>query len=295
MTVQPAHVAGIHCVLFAFFDAQGALDRGAMRAQMLAVRAMGVDGIVVLGLATEVGKLSLAEKHTLIDWTTEDVGTLPLTATITGNSVAEQVELGRHAADAGSLLAILQPPSGGVANGDALLDFFAEVGAQLPIDLSIQNAPQYLGRGISAADVMALRQRLPRLTHIKAELPAVDLAAFIAAQPDSVTVLNGRGGLEMTDCLRAGARGFIVAPDVAPGTLAIWRAWQAGRETEADALYADFLPAATFGMQSLDHLATYGKRIFARRAGLTVHDRTPGLAPTPFGLSLVERYAGNRP
>jgi 2-keto-3-deoxy-L-arabinonate dehydratase len=45
-------------------------------------------------------------------------------------------------------------------------------------------------------------------------------------------------------------------------------------------------------MQSLEHLICYGKRIFARRAGLTVHDRAPALRPTPFGLTLVDHWAG---
>jgi 2-keto-3-deoxy-L-arabinonate dehydratase len=44
-------------------------------------------------------------------------------------------------------------------------------------------------------------------------------------------------------------------------------------------------------MQSLETLICYGKRLFAARAGLTVHDRGPALRPTEFGLSLVARHA----
>jgi 4-hydroxy-tetrahydrodipicolinate synthase len=285
-----AVTTGIHAVLFAFFDAEGRLDRGAMRAQAQAVAAMGVDGFVTVGLATEVGKLTLAERLTLIGWMAEDAGGLPFSVTVTGNSVAEQRQVLAAAADAGAGLAILQPPLAGTYGAQEYLDHFAAVGAGARVPLAVQNAPQYLGRALSAADLARLRDRLPSLSHVKAEVSAVDLAAFIAGVGD-VTVLNGRGGLEMTDCLRAGARGFIVAPDVAPGVVACWRAWTAGDHAAAEAAYAAFLPGALFGMPSLEHLACYGKRVFAARAGLTVHDRAPAQRPTPFGLDLVRHHA----
>ena len=282
---------GVHAVLFAFFDAEGALDRAAMRAQVRAVAATGVDGVVTLGLATEVGKLSLEERLTLIDWLAEDAGALPFAVTVTGNGIGEQRRILRAAERAGAALAILQPPLSGSYGAAELLDFFAAVGAGATIPLAVQNAPQFLGRSLAAADLVALRARLPMLGHVKAEVAAVDLAAFIAGVGEGFTVLNGRGGLEMTDCLRADARGFVVAPDVAPGVVACWRAWQQGDEEAAEAAYRRFLPAALFAMQSLEHLATYGKRIFARRAGLVVHDRAPALRPTGFGLGLAGRWA----
>lgn len=285
---------GIHAVLFAFFDRAGALDRGAMRAQVQAVAAMGVDGFATLGLATEVGKLALTERLALIDWLAEDAGPLPFAVTLTGNSVAEQRDILHAAEAAGAALAILQPPLSGSYGAGELLDFFAATGADARIPLAVQNAPQFLGRSLSAADLVGLHAHLPRLQHVKAEVSATDLADFINGLGDGFTVLNGRGGLEMTDCLRAGARGFVVAPDVAPGVVACYRAWAAGDEAGAEAAYRRFLPAALFGMQSLEHLATYGKRIFAQRAGLAVHDRAPALRPTDFGLALARRWADDK-
>lgn len=283
---------GVHAVLFALFDTQETLDRGAMAAQTAHVRQAGADGVVVLGLATEVAKLSEGERRRVIDWAAEDRGDLPLGVTISGNSVAEQRALAAHATAAGADWLILQPPLAGTYAAAEYLDFFARVGEGLTLPFAVQNAPQYLGRALSAADLAALADRCPGLTHVKAEAPAADLAALIAQAGDRLTVLNGRGGIEMTDSLRMGCRGFIVAPDVLPGVAACWRAWAAGDQTGAEAAYAAFLPAATFGMQSLEHLACYGKRIFGRRAGIAVHDRAPALRPTEAGLALVRRWAG---
>jgi 4-hydroxy-tetrahydrodipicolinate synthase len=289
--VRP-RVTGIHCVLFALFDRDERLDRGAMRAQVEDARERGAHGLVVLGLATEVGKLSLAEKRALVAWAAEDAGPLPLSVTVAANSVAEQAELLREAEAAGAALAILQPPLAGSFGASEYVDFFARAGAATALPLAVQNAPQYLGRSLSGADMALLRHRLPHLTHVKAETTAVELAAFIAAMGEGITVLNGRGGLEMTDGLRAGARGFIVAPDVLPGVLACWRAWAEADEAAAEAAYAAFLPAALFGMQSLEHLVCYGKRVWGLRAGVPIHDRAPALRPSDFGLRLARRWAG---
>ena len=95
----------------------------------------------------------------------------------------------------------------------------------------------------------------------------------------------------MTDCLRAGCKGFIVAPDVLPSVLRCWAAWQRDDEISAEAAYAAFLPAAVFGMQSLETLACYGKRIFGLRAGIPIHDRAPALRPDKFGLEMAARWA----
>jgi 4-hydroxy-tetrahydrodipicolinate synthase len=287
-----AGVTGIHCVLFALWDAEERLDRNAMRRQVEWVRDRGADGIVVLGLATEVGKLSLREKRDAIAWAAEDAGTLPLSVTVAANSVDEQAELLRAAEEAGGALAILQPPLAGSYGAAEYIDFYARAGERTSLPLAVQNAPQYLGRSLSSTEMALLRQRLPNLTHVKAETSAVDLAAFIASMGEGVTVLNGRGGLEMTDCLRAGAQGFIVAPDVLDGVVACWRAWVRGDEVGAEAAYSSFLPAALFGMQSLEHLVAYGKRVWGLRAGEPIHDRAPALRPTEFGLNLVQRWAG---
>ena len=84
---------GIHAVLYALFDAEEHLDRVAMRQQVEACVAAGVDGIVVLGLATEVAKLTEAERREVIGWAVEDIADrVPLGVTVYGNSVTEQLD-----------------------------------------------------------------------------------------------------------------------------------------------------------------------------------------------------------
>ncbi len=282
---------GIHCVLYALFDADERLDRAAMAAQVAYAVAAGAHGMTVLGLATEVAKLTFAERCDIIRWARADAPGLPLSVTIAGNSVAEQQALIAVAERVGADWLILQPPVTGTYGAAEYVDFFARVGAATRLPFAIQNAPQYLGRSLSDDDIMALRARCPGFTQIKSETGATELHALVARVGQDIAVLNGRGGMEMTDGLRAGVAGFIVAPDVLPGVMRCWRAWAAGDIALAETEYAAFLPAALFGMQSLEQLICYGKRIFGLRAGIAIHDRAPAMRASAFGLSLAEYWA----
>jgi 2-keto-3-deoxy-L-arabinonate dehydratase len=64
---------GVHIILYAMFGADEALDRAAMRRQAELCLEAPVAGIAALGLATEVAKLSFAERCQLMDWVAEDV------------------------------------------------------------------------------------------------------------------------------------------------------------------------------------------------------------------------------
>jgi len=284
--------SGIHAILYALFDAEERLDRAAMRRQVEACLEAGVAGIAALGLATEVAKLSFDERRAVMDWVAEDVGgRVPVGFTIFGSSVAEQVAMVRTAEAAGAGWLILQPPAAGNYGASEYLDFFSRVMGATALPVAIQNAPQYLGRGLAADDVARLMRRHANMTLIKAEGSAVEIERLIATTEGKLRVFNGRGGLEMIDSLRAGCSGFLLAPDAVDHAVAIQRLYEAGDEAAVAEAYARVAPSIVFVMQSIETLICYGKRLFAARADLAVHDRAPALRPTEFGLDLVARHA----
>lgn len=285
---------GVHAVLYALFQADEALDTGAMAAQVDYCVDAGCHGVTVLGLATEVLKLTFEERRTLVETVGKaNGGRLPFSVTIVGNSVAEQVTMARCARDAGADWLILQPPMVGNYGAPVYLDFFVRVAEATDLPVAVQNAPQYLGRALSGEDIAALRGRCANFVCVKSEDAALNVQRIIEIAGEGMHVLGGRGGLEMTDNLRAGCGGFVLAPDIAPVAARIFALWRAGDIEAAEALYMRAAPAITFVMQSLEHLITYGKRIFATHAGLDVHDRAPCLPASGFGLRVAERWAAH--
>ncbi len=287
---------GIYPVLYAFFDERGGLDRAAMRRQVEGLIGAGVHGIAVLGLGTEVNKLDLGERRTVLDWAAEDVaGRSPLAVTAAEPSVEGQVAFVKAAAEAGASWAILQPPPVRNLPEDEYVRFFAAVAERAPLPLAIQNAPEYIGIGLSNAALKALHSAQPGIGIVKAETSALGVAHLIEETEGALRVFNGRGGLELTDNLRNGCAGVIPGAECADVQARIYdliRDGGAPQAAEADQLYRSLLPLLVFLMQSLDTFLCYGKRLAAKRLGITnVYDRAPGLQATPLGLANLDRHA----
>src|SRR5436305_8926011 len=91
---------GIYPMLYAWFDEAGELMRAPVVASVEAMIRHGVHGLAVLGLASEVNKLSRPERLQLLDWVCEaNAGRLPLSVTVAENSIAGQIEVAKLAKD----------------------------------------------------------------------------------------------------------------------------------------------------------------------------------------------------
>jgi 4-hydroxy-tetrahydrodipicolinate synthase len=240
-----------------------------------------------------VGKLSHAERCSVIDWVTSDVaGRVPVAVTVAGDSVDQQAALGDYARAAGASWLILQPPSQRGLPETHYADFFAGVMARVNLPCAIQNAPEYLGVGLGPRAIAELARRAPNFVLLKGEGPLLVIRRAIEAVGGALAVFNGRGGLELPDNLRAGCAGMIPATDTFDYQVRVYEAMRAGDQAAAEAIYRQVLPAIVFVMQSLDQFLCYGKRIAAWRLGLgEVFDRRPALTPEAFGLDCARRYA----
>lgn len=286
--------SGIYPILYAFFDRQGELDRGAMSRQLAACVDAGAHGIALLGLITEVGALHERERRRLIEWVAEDLGgRLPLAVTVAGRTTAEQIDLVRFAQTHGADWLVLQPPLGEKPSNAQLQRFFDTVMEQAEIPVGIQNVPEFLGVGLEPEEVLALHRQHPHFTVMKGEGPVVVVKRFLDLLGDEVAVFNGRGGLELTDNLRAGCAGMIPAPDCADRQIKIYNAFAAGDLRTADASYQEILPYVVFIMQSVSFMVRYGKAMFAKRIGLSTGDcsRVDDLLAEPFFIDALERWA----
>lgn len=295
MRVEPGEARGIWPIVYAFFDAQERLDRELMRRQALACVAGRPHGIACLGLATETQKLSTAERREVLEWLAEDVaGRLPIAVTIAEPTVAGQIAFAKAAAEAGASFVILQPaPVTGLSELEHVR-FFGRVAEASPIPVAIQNAAAYIGIGLSPDSLATLARNHANLRLLKGEGPAVEIAALVERTRGIFRVLNGRGGLELPDNLRAGCVGMIPAPDCFERQVALYEAFATGDEAGAEAIYREIAPAIVFVMQSIQHLLCYGKRLTALRLGVPleqVHDRAPAMPPTAFGLAATRRFA----
>ena len=284
---------------YAFFSPDGALDLAAFRAQVGACLRAGVQGIAILGLATEVSKLTREERSALLETAAAAVGgQAPLSVTVFGATPEEQIEFVREAERAGAASVVLQPPRRPGMDEAALLRFFGRVIDAAGVPAGIQNAPEYIGIGLGIEAIEALRRHHPNFRILKGEGSAMLIRRTIEQTQGTLAVLNGRAGLELPDNFNAGCSGMIPGAEACDVLTRVWSGLQgdAASAAQVDALYRDVLPLLTFLMQSVDQIVCYGKRLLARRIGLSeVFDRAPAQVPTPFGLACLGRHAARLP
>ena len=287
---------GIYPILYAYFGQDGRLDEAAMRRQIRCCLAAGAHGLAVLGLATEVNKLSPTEKRDIVRWSAEEIGgRVPLAVTVAEATVEDAVAFVLEAKSLGADWCILQPPPvRGLPEAEYVgwYGLVAElVGRRSDIPLGIQNAAAYIGVGLSTGGVASLARNHANVKLIKAEDSAVDVQRLVEATDGQLTVFNGRAGLELPDCLRAGCAGMIPAPECADIQARVFDLFASGDERGAEAEYRRIAPMIAFAMQGVAMFLCYGKRMTGWRMGLPeVIERPPALAPTPFGLDCARRF-----
>jgi 4-hydroxy-tetrahydrodipicolinate synthase len=291
------NASGIYPILYAYFGADGRLDEAAMRRQVRCCLAGGAHGLAVLGLATEVNKLSPAEKRDVVRWTAEENRRrVPLAVTVAEATAEDAAEFVRDAEALGADWIILQPPPVRGLPESEYVAWYGRVadlvGRRSAIPLGIQNAAAYIGVGLSPGGVAALARNHANIALIKAEDSAVDVQRLIEATDGKLTVFNGRAGLELPDCLRAGCAGMIPAPECADIQARVFDLMAAGDEPAAEALYQRIAPMIAFAIQGVPVFLCYGKRMTAWRMALPeIVERPPALPPTPFGLACARRFA----
>jgi len=287
---------GVYPMVYALFDDKGNLAREPMRRQIQSMLKHKVHGIGVLGLASEVNKLSTAERRQLMEWVAEDIGgKVPLTVTVAETSVGGQIEFVKAAAAVGAKWAILQPPLVKHVPESELIRFFGAVADASPIPIAIQNAPEYLGIGLSNAGVRALHRAHPNFSIIKLEATAISIANLLNDVEGELDVFNGRDGIEMLDSMRAGAVGIIPGGEAFDVLARAFDHMASGTEAgiaEAERLYAKVLPLLILLMESMDTFLVYGKPVLGHRLGIAeTKPRLPSTPPTAFGLAMAKRYA----
>ncbi len=285
-------IGGTYPMLYAFFDEAGRLRRDANSRQVEAAVASGASGIAVLGLGTEVQKLGREERRSLVEWTIADVGgRVPVVVTVADGNVPDMIESARFAREAGASWLILQPPRP-PASSAHLVEFFGAVAGSVDCPIGIQNAPEFLGIGLSPADLLSLNAAHPNVVVVKAESTALTTAGVIDTLGGKMKVFNGRAGFELLDNLRAGVDGMIPGTETVDLQVGIERAMRERKESLAEELYRKLLPAVAFFMQGLGMFVLYGKLIAALRMGLAPSEnRIPSDVATPTGLAWARRFA----
>jgi 4-hydroxy-tetrahydrodipicolinate synthase len=148
--------SGIYPMLYAFFDDSGNLRPDPFMQQVDITLNTDAAGIAILGLATEVSKLTIEERCRTVQQVAARInGRKQLIVTVYGNTPKAQIDFALTALSHGASALILQAPAEKLSDA-ALKQFFAQIISAVDCPTGIQNAPEFLGFGLNNTSLIEL-------------------------------------------------------------------------------------------------------------------------------------------
>jgi 4-hydroxy-tetrahydrodipicolinate synthase len=231
------------------FDDSGAVDVGALQANVRALLDAGVHGIVGTGTMGEAGSLSVAERRTVIAAIAEAVdGRVPVLAGVSASTAEQAGAYATDAAAAGAVAMMCLPPLGYRGDAAEVEAFFAAVAGATGLPLMVYNNPEASGVDMPAEliariaagveQVVAVNECSGDVRRIPALLHATDLEVLVGGDD---WALEG---------FSAGASGWVsgVAVVAPADCVALHEHCRAGELEPAREIYARLLPVARFDM-----------------------------------------------
>jgi 2-keto-3-deoxy-L-arabinonate dehydratase len=282
--------AGIFPVLCTPFLADGSLDLDGQRAVVRFALDCGVDGMVLFGLGAEVNKLIPEERRRLCEVILEEVGgRVPVLVGAGAESTHHAVRLAEHAERSGAAGIVVPPPMTANLDGDELDPYFEAIAASVGLPVMLQDAPDYIGVGLSPELVLRLARVCANVRYVKLEAGPDQTARWVEALGPEIRVFTGDAGIHLLGCLRAGGVGNIPAVDVVDVLRAAYEAERRGEHDDAERLVAPLLPYLSFALRGIDHCNACTKEVLAQRGVLPRGGlRPPSRSLTQFARAYIE-------
>ncbi|HEX9045245.1 MAG TPA: dihydrodipicolinate synthase family protein [Candidatus Limnocylindrales bacterium] len=272
------------------FADDGSLDEPSLRRLIDFVVSCGVDGVTILGVLGEAGKVSEAERTRIVEVTLEAAaGRVPVCVGTTHAATDRCIAFSREAEALGANALMVSPPALARTNETAVRRHYLSVADAVGLPIVVQDYPPASGVFMTPAFIGSLAAEHQRLRWLKLEdePTASKTSAILAANPD-VRIFGGLGGMFMLEELRRGAAGAMTGFGFPEILVAIWRRFSAGDLDGATALFYHYLPLIRFENQPGINLALRKHLYRLRGAIASSRARMPYTAADETSLAELE-------
>jgi 4-hydroxy-tetrahydrodipicolinate synthase len=264
------------------FLPDGALDEASLPRLAAFVRATGVDGMTILGVLGEAGRLGDAERGRVIDGVVAAAADLPVCVGVSHASTDRAIAFAREAERAGAHSVMLAPPPLARPTDAAIRRHYLAVAAAISIPVVVQDHPASSGVPMSSDLLLALAAEAPSCRVIKLEEePTPPKAGRLVSGSPDVVVLGGLGGGMLLEELRRGSHGTMTGFGFPEILVAVVRRWFGGDRSGAAEIFDRYATVIRFENQALLNLAI--RKLVYQRRGAMAHAtvRAPGMPPDP--------------
>lgn len=261
-------IQGVLPVIHMPYNGDLSIDYGALGAQIDWLFATGAQGFC-LALVSDLLRLSAQER---LDLPAKLVGFAkgrgPVVISVGAESTLQAQAFARAAQEGGAAAAMAIPPLSRALSEAQLQAYFEGILEAVEIPLIVQDASSYVGKAMSIDFQAGLFQRHGQRILFKPEATPLGpcISALRARTGGQAALFEGSGGVLLIDSHRRGVTGTIPGVELLDGTVALWRALEAGDEERAYALYYPICAIVVLQMQGgLDGFIVTERHLMQKR------------------------------
>lgn len=260
---------GIVTVLNTPFTAANEVDVDALRRHVRVALAAGVAGFLAPAMASEVDKLTLAERDLFVDTVLDEVrGRAIIIGGASATTTAERIRLTRRLVAAGCDGVLVSIP---YEDDEQYSRAVCEVADTSPPFLMLQDWDPH-GYGVPVPTLVRLFETVEAVRAVKVEVVSAGRKYYelLAATEGRLHVSGGWAVMQMIEALDRGVHAFM--PTALHAIyVRIYQLHSAGNRQAAVALFNQVLPILAFSNQHLDISIHFFKRLL----------HAQGIYPTP--------------
>jgi 4-hydroxy-tetrahydrodipicolinate synthase len=286
---HPVSFEGVYPILATPFDDRENLDLESFGRMIRFMADMGVDGVTILGVLGESGRMVDVEREQLIRAAVAAAGgRIPVIVGTGHKGTLATRTLCRMAESLGAGGVMVTPSREPAPSDDRVFEFIRQAVEGVSIPVVVQDHPASTEVHMPVDLLLRIVREIPGVACIKEEAPPTParIAALIRGMTGRrVPILTGLGALYGMFDLECGSSGFMTGFAFPEALIAMVRAVRGNRLDDAWDLYRRFLPLIVFEQQP----GVAVRKEILRMRGLISSGRVrhPGAGLNPASASLL--------
>jgi 4-hydroxy-tetrahydrodipicolinate synthase len=269
---------GVYSVLPTPFAPDGGVDVASLQRVVEMAVAAKVDGVTVLGVTSEVARLTEAERGRVLETIVATVDSrVAVVVGTTADGTRTCIEFSRLAEAAGAAAVMVSPPRLPKLNSDAVRRHYAALAEAVRLPIVVQDYPPISGFTMEPALLARIAREVPTARTIKLEDPPTPhkTSRILEEVPD-LAIFGGLGGVYLLEELMAGSAGAMTGFAYPEALVQIVGLYKSGKIGDAARVFYQFVPLMRFEFQEGIGMAVR-KEILRRRGVISdPGTRAPG-------------------
>ncbi|MGR3343011.1 MAG: dihydrodipicolinate synthase family protein [Paracoccaceae bacterium] len=289
---------GVFTIAATPFLPDGALDFDSMDRMVDAYVERGANGLTILGMMGEAGKLSAAESVAVVRRVTSRC-VVPVIVGVSAPGFAAMTALSKEAMDAGAA-GVMVAPSSGLRTDAQIVSYFHNTADALgDIPLVLQDFPLATGVQISPSVILKIVEDCPTCVMLKHEdWPGLEKITALREASNSgarrISILCGNGGMYLLEELLRGADGAMTGFGYPEMMAQVLEAFSAGKVDRARDIFDAYMPMIRYEAQPGLGLAI--RKYSLARQCIIAHPtfRKPGAGLTAAAIDEIDVLASRQ-